>query len=155
MLDAAVEKAKVDVPESLVEARAKELLDPTLHSLSHQGIQKEMYLQISGKTEEELLEEAKPDAEQALRREAVLTAIVEAERIEVSDDEVLEALGDTATQGGTSPKKLLDRLRSDGRIDQVKEDLAARKAVDLLVDQAQAISVDQAQAREKLWTRGS
>ena len=82
MLDAAVENAKVDVPDSLIEARAKELLDQTLHSLSHQGIQKEMYLQIAGKTEEELAEEAKPDADKALRREAVLTAIVAAEGIE-------------------------------------------------------------------------
>jgi trigger factor len=144
VLDAAVDKAKVEVPESLVEARAKELLDQTLHSLSHQGIQKEMYLQISGKTEEELVEEAKPDADKALRREAVLTAIVAAENIEASDDEVLEALGDTATSGGTSPKKLLDRLRSEGRLEAVKEDLAARKAVDLLVDTAQATDAEQA-----------
>jgi trigger factor len=143
VLDAAVENAKVDVPESLVDARAKELLDQTLHSLSHQGIQKEMYLQISGKTEEELVEEAKPDADKALRREAVLTAIVDAEGIEVSDDEVLEALGDSAG-GGQSAKKLLDRLRSEGRLDAVKEDLAARKAVDQLVDSAQATDAEQA-----------
>lgn len=138
VLDAAVANATVEVPDSLVEARAKELLDQTLHSLSHQGISKEIYLQISGKSEEELLEEAKPDADKALRREAVLTAIVEAEGIEASDDDVLEALADGPDQGGKSAKKLLDRLRSEGRLDSVKEDLAARKAVDLLVESAQA-----------------
>ena len=143
VLDAAVDNAKVEVPDSLIEARAKELLDQTLHSLSHQGIQKEMYLQISGKTEEELAEEAKPDADKALRREAVLTAIVEAEKIEASDEEVLEALA-SAASGGTSAKKLLDRLRSEGRLDAVKEDLAARKAVDLLVESAQATDAEQA-----------
>ena len=94
-----------------------------------------MYLQITGKTEDELAEEAKPDADKALRREAVLTAIVAAEKIEASDEEVLEALGDS---NGANAQKMLDRLRSEGRLDAVKEDLAARKAVDLLVESAQA-----------------
>jgi trigger factor len=143
-LDAAVANATVEVPESLVEARAKELLDQTLHSLSHQGISKEIYLQISGKSEEELLEEAKPEADRALRREAVLSAIVEAEGLEVSDDEVLEALSESADRGGTSAKKLLERLKSEGRLDAVKEDLAARKAVDLVVESAQATDAEQA-----------
>jgi trigger factor len=144
VLDAAVANATLDVPDALIEARGKELLDQTLHSLSHQGISKEIYLQISGKTEDELLEEAKPDADKALRREAVLTAIVAAEGIEASDEEVLEALGTSATDGKTTPKKLLDRLRSEGRLDAVKEDLAARKAVDMLVESAQATDAEQA-----------
>lgn len=151
-LDAAVAEATIDVPDQLVEARARELFEQTMHSLGHRGISKDAYLRIAQKTEEELLEEAKPDAAQALRREAVLTAIVEAEGIEVSDDEVLEALQEDAERGGTKPKKLLDRLRSEGRLDSVKEDLAARKAVDLVAEHAKAISVEQAQARDKLWT---
>jgi trigger factor len=144
VLDAAVANATLEVPESLIEARAKELLDQTLHSLSHQGISKEIYLQISGKSEEELLEEAKPDADKALRREAVLTAIVAAEGLSATDDEVLEALADAPEGEGKNAKKLLDRLRSEGRLDTVKEDLAARKAVDLLIDSAQATDAEQA-----------
>jgi trigger factor len=136
VLDAAVLNASIEVPEALVEARARELWENMVHSLSHRGINREQYLQIAGKDEEELIEEAKPDADQALRREAVLTAIVEAEGIEVSDDEVLEAIGESAERGQTSPKKLLDRLRSEGRLDSVKEDMAARKAVDLLAETA-------------------
>ena len=127
------------------------VVEQTLHSLAHQGIQKDMYLRIAGKTEEELLEEAKPDAERALRREAVLTAVVAAEGIEISDDDVLEALAE-GEQDAKKPKKLFEQLRSQGRIDSIKEDLAARRAVETMVDSAQAISVEQAQARDKLWT---
>jgi trigger factor len=154
VLDAAVREARVDVPAPLVDARAREMLDQTLHSLSHQGIAKDMYLRIAGKTEDQLLEEAKPDAEQALKRDAVLVAVIEAENVEVSDDEVLEALERSAQQADTKPTKLFERLRSEGRLESVKEDIAARKALDLLVDEAQAISVEQAQARDKLWTPG-
>ncbi len=154
-LDAAVDQATVSVPEALVEGRARELWDRTIHSLSHQGISKDAYLRISGRSEEELLAEAKPDAERALRREAVLAAVVEAEGIEPSDDEVLEALGESAQRGGTSPQKLLERLRKEGRLDDVREDLAARKAVDLIAEHAKPIDPERAAAREKLWTPGS
>jgi trigger factor len=139
VLDAVVGNATMDVPDALVEARASELFEQTLHSLSHRGIDKDTYLRIAGKTEEELLEEAKPDAEQALRREAVLTAIVDAEGIEVTDDEVITALQENAGEAADNPKKLLDRLRSEGRLDSLKQDLAARKALDLVVEQAKPV----------------
>ena len=155
-LDSAVKAATVEIPEALVEARARELWDSMLHSLAHQGISREAYLRIAGRDEEEIVEQSKPDAEQALRREAVLAAIVEAEGIEPTDEEVLEAVEQAAGegQGRMSPKKLLERLKSTGRLESLKEDLAQRKAIDLVAESAKPISIDQAQARDKLWTPG-
>jgi trigger factor len=155
-LDSVVKAAKVDVPDALVEARAREQWDQMLHSLSHQGISRDAYLRIAGEDEDAIVERAKPDAEQALRREAVLAAIIEAEGIAPSDDEVLEAVEQAAGDGPgrVSPKKLLERLKSSGRIETLKEDLAQRKALDLIAESAKPITVEQAQAREKLWTPG-
>ena len=144
-LDAAVANATIEVPDALVEARSRELWDQMLHSLSHQGITKEVYLQISGREEEEIIEQGKEDAAQALRREAVLAAIIEAEGIEPSEDEVLEAVGQAA-EGQTSPKKLLERLKSAGRLDALKEDLAQRKALDLVTDSAKPVAAEAATA---------
>ena len=135
-LDAVVEGATVEIPDSLVEARARELWDQMLHSLSHRGITKDAYLRIAQKTEDELLAEARPDAEQALRREAVLAAVIEAESIEPSDGDILDALQDTALQQGTSPEKLRKRLEQQGRLDELKDDLAQRQAVELLAERA-------------------
>jgi trigger factor len=135
-LDAVVAAATVEIPESLVEARARELWDQMLHSLSHRGINKDAYLQIAQKTEDELLEEARPDAEQALRREAVLAAVIEAEGIEPSDGDILDALQQTAMQQGTEPEKLRKRLEQQGRLDELKDDLAQRQAVELLAERA-------------------
>jgi trigger factor len=151
-LDAAVSGATVEVPDALVDARAGELWDRMLHSLSHQGIDRDAYLRIAGRTEEDLLAEARPDAEQQLRREAVVAAIIEAEGLEASDEEILEALAPTAQREGTTPKKVLDRLRSAGRLDDVREEVLARKAIDVVADSAKAIPVEQAEAREKIWT---
>src|SRR5215218_4119594 len=112
VLDAAVAGATISVPDALVEARARELWDQMLHTLSHQGISKEMYLQIAGgRDEAEIVEEGKPDAERQLKREAVLAAIVAAESIEPSEEEVLEALERAALAESTSARKLLDRMR--------------------------------------------
>jgi trigger factor len=135
-LDAVVEGATVEIPDSLVEARARELWDQMLHSLSHRGITKDAYLRIAQKTEEELLAEATPDAEQALRREAVLAAVIEAESIEPSDGDILDALQDTALQQDTKPEKLRKRLEQQGRLDELKDDLAQRQAIELLVERA-------------------
>jgi len=154
VVDAAVAGATVDVPDALVEARAREVWEQTAHSLSHQGISKEVYLQISGKTEDEVVEQAKPDAEVALRREAVLAAVIEAEGIDPADGDLLEALGPSAERESTTPEKLLERLRSSGRASALKRDVAQRQAVDLLEEHATAISVEQAKARDKLWTPG-
>jgi trigger factor len=152
VVDAVVQDATVEIPDALVEARARELWDRMLHSLGHQGISREAYLQISGKSEEELLEEAKPEAERALRREAVVAAVVAAEGIEPSDGDVLDALQASAARENVKVEKLRDRLEQSGRLDDLREDLAARQAIDLLVENATPISVEQAQARDKLWT---
>jgi trigger factor len=152
VLDAVVKDARIDVPDQLVEARAKELWERMIHTLGHQGIDKDAYLQIAGKTEDELLDEAKPDAEQALRREAVIAAIVDQEGIEPSEGDVLDALQASAARENTTPEKLRARLEQAGRLDDLKRDLAQRRALEWLVEQATPISVEQAQARDKLWT---
>ncbi len=143
-LDAVVGEATVDVPAPLVTARAKELLDRMIHSLGHQGISKQAYLQISGKTEDELIEESKPDAELALRREAVLAAVIEAEKIEPTDAQLLDALEEAATREQTSRQKLLDRLRQAGRVDMLVKEVAAEQAIDLVVTTAVPVAPEAA-----------
>ncbi len=141
-LDAVVAGATVEVPDALVEARAKELWERMLGTLQQQGIDKDTYLRIAGKDEESLLAEARPDAEQALRREAVIAAIVEAEGLAPSDGDVLDALQASAVQEKTTPEKLRDRLQKAGRLDELSDDLAQRMAVDLVTEHATATPAD-------------
>jgi trigger factor len=159
-LDAAVAAATIDVPDALVEARARELWDQMAHSLSHQGISRETYLQISGKTEDEIVEDNREGADRDLRREAVLAAVVEAEGIEASEEEVLESLERAAASEGGSPKKLLERLRSSGRLETLKADLAQRKAIDHIAESAKPVSAPEPSTSERaaasgIWTPGS
>jgi trigger factor len=151
-LDAAVAGARIGVTPELVKARAREMWERMLHSLSHRGVSREAYVRVLGRTEEEILADMESDAEQALRREAVLTAVVEAEGIEPSEQELLETLTPIAEREGVEPQKLLEELRRAGRLEEVREDLAAREAIELIASRAVAIPAAQAVAREKLWT---
>jgi trigger factor len=125
--------------------------------LAGRGMDPNAFLQMQGKTRDELIEETKPDAEKELMREAVVTAIAEAEGIEISEEEMVEALEHSAEHERTTPEKLLERLRQSGRDTVVREDLRARKAIELVAEAAKPIPKEdadarkeQAEAREKL-----
>jgi trigger factor len=151
-IDAAVDAATLELPDDLVAARASERWERVERQLGARGMSADAYLQMQGKTSEEVIEESKPDAERELKREAVLAAIVEAEGIEVSEEEMVEALAHTAEHERTTPEKLLERLRKNGRDAMVREDIQVRKAIDLVAESALPIPLEQAEAREKIWT---
>ena len=151
-VDAAAAAATVEIPADLVAARAVERWQRVERQLAGRGMSPDSFLQMQGKTREEVLEESKPDAERELRRESVLAAIAEAEAIEVSEEEMVEALAHTAEHERTTPEKLLERLRENGRDAMVREDIQVRKAIDLVAESAVPIPLEQAEAREKIWT---
>ncbi len=158
-IDAAVDEATVEIPADLVTARATERWERTERQLAERGMDPNAFLQMQGKTREELIEESKPDAERELKREAVVTAIAEAEAIEIAEEEMVEALAHSAEHERTTPEKLLARLRENGRDAMIREDLRARKAIELVADAAKPIPLEEAEERaereeagEKIWT---
>ena len=151
-VDAAVERATVTVPDDVVTARATEMWERVERSLAARGIAPESYLKMQDRTREDVIGEARDDAEQQLKREAVLVAVAEAESLEVSDGEMTESLAHAAEHEGVKPAKLLEQLRSSGRDALLREDLILRKAADVIAEAAKPIALDQAAAREKIWT---
>src|SRR4051794_24354606 len=158
VVDAAVAEADIDVPHDLVHAKAHEMWHQTERRLRAQGLDPARYLQLTGKDAHDLIDESEPEAETALKRESVLAAVVDAENIEVTDEELLDSLR-AATQGPGRPEtsekqlqKSLERAKQEGRDEPLREDIAMRKAVDLTVESAKPITVEQAKARDKIWT---
>jgi trigger factor len=151
-VDAVVDAATVEVPADLVTARASERLERLERQLAGRGMDPGSFFQMQGKTREELIEESKPDAARELEREAVVSAIAEAEGIEVSEEEMVEALAHSAEHERTTPEKLLERLRKNGREAMIRDDIRARKAIELVAEAARPIPLEQAEAREKIWT---
>ena len=149
-VDAAAANATVELPHELVHARAHEMWDRVERQLTARGIDPQAYARMQGKDRHQLIDDAEEDAERALRREAVLAAVAEAEDIEPSDDDLLEALG--PGEGENDPRKLLDRLREHGRDNLLRDEVRLRMAADVIFESAEPIPVAQAEAREQIWT---
>jgi trigger factor len=149
-VDAAAGEATIELPKELIHARAHDMWERLERSLSARGIDPAMYVQMQGKPREELVTDMEGEAEQALKREAVLAAVADAEGIEVSDEELLGALG--PGEGDEAPEKMLDSLRESGRDGLLRSELRLRKAADVIADSAKPIPAEQAAARDKLWT---
>ena len=141
VVDAVAEVATIDVPEALAEARARERWERVERQITGSGMNPDSWLQMQGKTREEVIAESLPDAEREIRREAAVVAVADAEGIEVDDAELLEELGPIAEKERTTPEKLLERLSRDGRDAAIREDIRVRKAIDRLVDSATPVPV--------------
>jgi trigger factor len=151
-IDAAAAEAKVEMPAELASASAGERWERVERQLAAQGMSSDSYLQMQGKTREQAIEETVPEAEAGLKREAVLAAIADAEGIEVSEEEMIEALEHPAEHERTTAEKLLKRLRESGRDAMIRDDIRFRKAIDLVAAAATPIPLEQAEAREQIWT---
>lgn len=149
-VDAVAAQATLAIPHELVHARAHEMWERIERQLQSRGVDPQMYAQMQGKDRHELIDDAEEDAERALRREAVLDAVADAEGIEPSDEELLEALG--PGEGKNDPAKLLARLKDTDRDALLRDEVRLRRASDVIAESAKPIPMAQAAAREQIWT---
>ncbi len=153
--DALVAASQVEPVEPLVERRTAELWVGIARSLERRGISVEMYLSMTGQSQEEVVARLRVEAERSLARELVLDAVADKLGLEVSDEEVDELVREQADESGEDPAEVLARLRDSdgGRVyAKLKSDLRLKKALDEVVAGVKRIPVDLARAREKLWT---
>jgi trigger factor len=150
VIDAAVEAATVEVPEVMVEDRVESIVQSTVERLRGRSLQQ--MLVARGTDLDGWKGELRPEAEMAIRRELVVEAIADAESIEVSDDEVEARIRADAEASERDPKELLAEVRKGGAWERLRSDLRLQKAVDLIVEAASPIPMEQAEARKKLWT---
>jgi trigger factor len=151
-LDAVVEKTTFEGIEPLVDRRAAALLESLARSLGRQGVSAGAYLQATGQTPEALQTSARAEAELAVKRELALEAVVADLGIEVADDEIEVLIREEAAAAGEDAETTVQAMRERGGFEQVRNDLALRKALDEIVARVKRIPMELAKAREKLWT---
>jgi trigger factor len=149
-VDAVAANAKLEIPHDLVHARAHEMWERIERQLASRGIDPQAYAKMQGKDRHDLIDDAEEDAERALRREAVLAAVADAEGIDPTDEDLIEAIG--PGEGKNSPRTLLDRLRESGRDSLLRDEVRMRKAADAIADAVTPIPMERAAAREQIWT---
>ncbi len=138
VVDKIIENATMDVADAQVADMQERMKDEFAQSLQYQGINLEQYLQICNVTEEALLERIKPDAERRIKSRLVLEAVVAAENIEATDEELQEELEVMAKQYQMDVKDI-ESFMGDAEKDSIKEDIAVKKAIKFVVDNAKEV----------------
>ncbi len=135
VVDAVAAAAEIDIPAAMIETQQRQMAEEYAQRLSYQGLKLEQYLQYTGMTPEMFLEQLKPRAEERIRTRLTLEAIVEKEKIVVSDEEMEEELKSMAEAYQMEVDKVKE-LMGEKEMDSVRKDVAVRKAVDFIVENA-------------------
>jgi trigger factor len=151
-VDALVTASRVTPAGPLVESRTRELLGGFVRSLERRGISPETYLQLTGRTAEQLTSSMQLEAALSVARELALEAVADKLGIEVSDEEVKELIREQAEAAGEDPEQVIEDLWQHGRHEDLREDLRLRAALDRVAAEVQPIPMEQAAARDAIWT---
>ena len=130
---AIVASSKVeDSSDALLEQEQGLMLQEVEQNLQRQGLNFEVYQQFTGKSKDDIKEDIKPQAEERVKLNAILAAIIEEEKLAVSDEELETELKTIAEYY----QKELDEVKKifEGNMSRIENDLLTRKAVDLVKD---------------------
>ena len=128
VIDALIEKLECDVPEAMVDYRADKMLEDYANHIQSQGIKFEDYLRMMGMTMDDMRAQSKAAAGRNVRSDLALEAVVAAEGIEVLDADVEAEVAKLAEQYGMEQ----DKVRSIIKDEDLRRDLAVRKALELV-----------------------
>ncbi len=138
VLEKIVENAQMDIPEAMIETQQQQLADDFAQRLSYQGLQIEQYFQFTGMTREKFMEDLKPQALKTIQTRLVLEAIVDAENIEVTEEELNAEYEKMASTYQMEVEKIKEIL-AGAQEESMKKDIAVQKAIDFVAEQAKEV----------------
>ncbi len=138
IIDKIIENATMEVPEAMIESTKEQMVNEFAQRIQYQGLSIEQYFQYTGMDREKFMVTLTPEAERRIKSRLVLEAIVEAEKIEASDDELNKELEKMAEQYQMEIDKIKE-LVGDAEKAAMKSDIAVQKAVDLVTAEAKEV----------------
>ncbi len=138
VIDAIIADARMDIPEAMVETQQRQMVQEYAQRMQSQGISMEQYMQFTGMTNEMLLEQVKPQVMRRIQSRLVLEAVVAAENIEVTEEEINQELKTMGEVYQMEADKVEELLGENGR-KQVADDLKVKKAMEFVVENAEEV----------------
>lgn len=133
-----------DIPDAMVENQARQFVENFKMQITQQGIPYDQYAQMTGITEEKLLEDAREPALRQVRMDLAVSAIIKAENIEATDEDVEAEFKSLSEQYGMD----LEMVKKYVQADQVKDQVVSRKAVALVTESATAVKAEKKAAKK-------
>ncbi len=134
IIEAVCKNMEVEIPSGMIETETENMLKEVEQRLSYQGLKLDQYLQMMGKTKEEMEKEYEPQAIDAIKSRLAIEAIIKEEKIEATDKEVEEKLNEMAKNYGKENDEQF--LKNENVKKYLKEALANEKTIDFLVENA-------------------
>ena len=132
-IKAVCEDSKLDIPSGMIELEIDNMLKDFEQRLAYQGLNLEQYLKMLGKTEEEVRKEYEPQAIEAIKSRLVLEAIIKAEKIEASEDEIKAKMEEMAKSYG---KDVVELSKNENLKEYLAEGIKSEKALEFIVNNA-------------------
>ncbi|WP_035767457.1 trigger factor [Butyrivibrio sp. NC2002] len=130
---AIIEDSEMELPEKMIETQQRQIVNDFAQRLQYQGMNMKQYMQYTGNTVEQLMEQVKPQAIERIQSRLVLEAIAAAEKLEASEEEVEEELKKMAEQYKMELDKVKE-LMGERELKTLKDDLAVQKAAKFVVE---------------------
>jgi trigger factor len=140
--EALVQLVEDEAPEPLVQREMRARLEDLAMRLSAQGMSAEQYLDATGRTQDELVEELREAAIQAVKADLALRAVADAEAIEVTDEDLDGEIEALAARLREKPEKVRKQLERNEQIPAVRSDLRTRKALEWLLEHVEVVDQD-------------
>ena len=125
---------KVDIPSGMIEMEIDNMIKDIEQRLSYQGLKLEQYLQMMGKTMEDIRKEYEPQAIEGIKSRLALEAVIKEEKIEATDKEIEEKIKEMAKNYGKENDK--EFLNNENVKNYIKQGIESEKAIDFLVKNA-------------------
>jgi trigger factor len=138
-----VQRVEVELPDSLVDREVEHRVEQAKERAERIGMTLEQVLEAQGWDELRLRSDARAHAVRALKADLVLEAVARQEGIKVTPDELSQRIGELAEAIGRGPKEVAQQLERSGAVVQLAGDIIRTKALDLLVENAEVVEVDQ------------
>ena len=135
VIEKVVENAEVDVPAAMVEDQVNQQINEFAQRLQYQGMNLETYLKYTGSTREIMAEQFRPQAEKQVRNSLVIEAVMKAEGIEATDEEVEFELVEMAKRYNMELDKVKELL-GDAEKENIKANLSMQNTVTMLANNA-------------------
>ena len=135
IIEKIIENAQMEIPQQMIAAQTRQMTQEFAQRLQSQGLSLEQYMQFTGLTPQKMQEELKPQALKRIQSRLVLEAVVAAENIEASDEEIDKELENMASMYQMEIDKLKELIGDDEK-KQIGMDLAVQKAVEFVVKEA-------------------
>ena len=130
------ENVEAEIPTEMVELQAAQMTEGFKQQLASQGIPFDQYLKMTNTTEADFIKQAYGPAEQQVKMDLAVKAIIDAEKLDAADDEVEAEMKNVADKYGMD----LDTVKKYLRPEEVKEQVIREKVIKVVADSAKAVA---------------